>query len=83
MRAKVKISAVTRYSETCEGLKFHGVCKSTPYTGIGEDEDNTFALFSPSVSLEMTITNPALIGKFNPGETFYLDFSPVPTPTTT
>ena len=83
MRAKVQVSSVTRYSETCESLKFHAVCKSGSYTGNGEDEDNTFALYTPSLSLEMTVSNPALIGKFNPGDKFYLDFSPVQPTTTT
>lgn len=75
MRAKLQISSVTKLSKTCEQLKFHGVCKNGGYPADGSDEDNTFALFSPSVCLDITITNPALIGKFEPGEKFYLDFT--------
>ena len=42
----------------------------------GLDEDNTFAKFSPSVDLGITIANPALWGKFAVGDKFYLDFTP-------
>lgn len=75
MRAKMQIASVTKHSETCEQLKFHGVA-ATSYPADGSDEDNTFAKFSPSVSLDITITNPALIGAFEPGQRFYVDFTP-------
>ena len=58
-------------------LQFFGVSKSTSYPEDGLDEDNTYAKFSPSVDLKITIANPALLGKFEVGETFYVDFTPV------
>jgi len=77
MRAKVQIGSITQLSENCEVLKFHGVPKPTKYPEDGSDEDNTFALWSPSISLEMTITNPNLIGAYKPGQKMYLDFTPI------
>lgn len=53
------------------------VCKSGGYPADGSDEDNTFAKFSPSGSLELLIANPALIGTFTPGDAYYLDFMKV------
>lgn len=41
----------------------------------GEHEDNVFARYTPSGSLQMTINNPDLLGKFKPGEKYYLDFT--------
>lgn len=76
MRAKLQIGSVTKHSAECEQLRFHGVSRSDAYPADGSDENNTFAKFSPSVSLDITITNPALIGKFEPGQTFYVDFTP-------
>lgn len=76
MRAKMKITSVTRHSDTYETLVFAAVSKSTPYPEDGSDEDNTYAKFSPAAELKISIANPALIGKFNPGETFYVDFTP-------
>ncbi len=77
MRAKLIISSVTHLEGSQEQLKFRGVCKSSAYPADGSDEDNTFAKFSPSVSLDITISNPALYGQFKPGQKFYVDFSPV------
>jgi hypothetical protein len=76
MRAKMKIDSVERFA-LCENLRMRPVCKSGGYPADGSDEDNTFAKFSPSGSLELTITNPALLGQFNPGDTYYLDFTKV------
>jgi hypothetical protein len=41
----------------------------------GEDEDNDFHRYSPSGSLELTITNPHLLGRFKPGQKYYIDFT--------
>lgn len=82
MRAKLQVSSVfpNRNSETgetaSETLHFHGVAKSGGYPEDGSDEDNTFAKWSPSVNLQIQITNPALFGKFEPGQKFYVDFTP-------
>lgn len=45
------------------------------YPSDGSDEDNTYAKFSPSGSLSLTVANPALVGKFAEGEKYYLDFT--------
>lgn len=76
MRAKMSVSEVIRRG-ACETLRMQPVCRKDAYPADGSDEDNTFAKFSPSGFLELTITNPDLIGKFNPGDRFYLDFTPV------
>jgi hypothetical protein len=73
MRAKLQIASVTDHG-TCETVKFHAVSAST-YPADGSDEDNTFAKFSPSAALEITIANPALLGQFKPGQKFYVDFT--------
>ena len=75
MRAKLHLESVTHHSHGHETLKFHAVCKSGSYPADGSDEDNTYAKFSPSASMEITVANPALIGKFTPGQKFYVDFT--------
>jgi hypothetical protein len=75
MRAKMVLQSVTRYNGG-ETLKFNAVPKPGGYPADGLDEDNTYAKFSPSASLDISITNPALIGKFTPGEKYYVDFTP-------
>lgn len=77
MRAKVSCTGITKHGETSETVVFTPVAKSTSYPEDGSDEDNTFAKFSPSGRFELTIANPALVGKFAIGDKFYVDFSPI------
>jgi hypothetical protein len=82
MRAKLRVGSVSVVGQhegktTQERVTFHGVAKSSSYPEDGSDEDNTYARFSPSALFDIQIANPALIGKFAVGDTFYVDFSPV------
>lgn len=82
MRAKIQIGSVIPNNDpdgklNNEQLHFHGVCASK-YPEDGRDENNTFARFSPSVSLDITIANPYLFGQFAKGDQFYVDFIRVP-----
>ena len=80
MRAKMQVGSVFPHRNaegetSSEMLHFHGVAKSTGYPADGSDEDNTFAKWSPSINLQMQVTNPALFGKFEPCQKFYVDFT--------
>ena len=72
MRAKMRVSNV-RENEDSEILDMVAVSKGA-YEGTGEDENNTFALFTPQADLSMVIMNPVLMGTFEIGQEFYLDF---------
>lgn len=74
MRAKLKLTMVTRH-ENVEVLKFNAV-GAKAYPADGTDEDNTYAKYSPSAELNLTVANPSLLGQFNPGEVYYVDFTP-------
>lgn len=75
MRAKMKLFHITKIYEGQEQLHFHAVSASK-YPEDGSDENNTYAKFSPSGRIELTVANPALLGKFAVGEEYYLDFTP-------
>ena len=80
MRAKMQDGSVFAHRNveggtTSETLNFHGVSKSGGYPADGSDEDNSFAKWSPNINLQMQVTNPALFGKFEPGQKFYVDFT--------
>jgi hypothetical protein len=75
MRAKLAVVGVRKNADESEILNFCGVSKCDGYPGDGSDENNSFAKFSPCVSLEITIQNPALSGKFTAGQQFYVDFT--------
>jgi len=77
MRAKMQIQSVTPQGDA-EKLTFICVSGNKPYGPQGEIDDNTFARYTPSGTLEMTINNPVLVGKFKSGQKFYLDFSEAP-----
>ena len=80
MRAKMRISHIEVYANqegdpTQETMNFQAVSRSDGYPADGSDEDNTYAKFSPSGNLSLTVANPALLGKFKVGEKYYLDFT--------
>ena len=75
MRAKMKVDDVKSFDDGSEQLVFDAVCKSGSYPEDGSDEDNTFAMFTPSADLNMLVNNPALKGKFKVGQKFYVDFT--------
>lgn len=48
------------------------------YGGSTNDEDNSFAKTTPNGNITLTIANKELLGVYQPGDTFYVDFTPVP-----
>lgn len=81
MRCKVRVGSCIPYRGSegqilNETLRLYGVPKSEAYDAEGTDEDNTFSKFSPSIDFAIMIANPALFGQFEPGDTFYVDFTP-------
>jgi hypothetical protein len=77
MRAKMKTTSVKSHP-TCEFIKLNAVGPSGAYPADGADENNTFARFTPQAELSMTIVNPDLLGKFEEGAVYYLDFTRAP-----
>jgi hypothetical protein len=76
MRAKLQISGVTPSDDgTQEVLEFFAVT-GNPFDSEGLSDDNTYAKWSPSGSLKLTVANPALLGAFAVGEKYYVDFTP-------
>ena len=86
MRAKFYVTKISKYGNfiqtevgtkeeiSQETLTMSPVCPSK-FGPNGEHEDNDFHRWSPSGSFELTITNPALFGKFAIGDKYYLDFT--------
>jgi len=68
MRAKMKVNSVEKFEGNQEALKLTAVTN-------GSAEDNTYSKYTPSASLTMMVSNPELMGKFEPGQTFYVDFT--------
>jgi len=75
MRAKMRINRIEKQGENYETLHLNAVARNSGYPEDGSDENNTFSKFTPVATLSISITNPALIGKFAEGEEYYLDFT--------
>lgn len=73
MRAKMRVGGVI-VSETTDELTLYPVGPSQ-YPSDGSDENNSYARWSPSGELKLTVSNPELFGKFRPGQEYYLDFT--------
>jgi hypothetical protein len=73
MRAKMQVQKVERFAGS-DRITFAAVCPNS-FGKDGESEDNTYARFTPTAELTMSITNPELLGKIEPGKKFYLDFT--------
>lgn len=73
MRAKFELKTIETPYEGCEELAFLAVTEK-PFDTEGASDDNSFAKWTPDGHLTMKVTNPALLGKFEVGQKFYLDF---------
>jgi len=85
MRAKVRVSSVTPPSVTvspgcdmapAQSIVAYPVARNDGYPADGSDENNSYAKWSPSGKVELTITNPALSNRIKEGDVFYVDFIP-------
>ncbi len=71
-RCKFQVQKVTRYQGTWEEITLSAV-----YANSGAStEDLSFAAATPSGTLTINVTNPAVVGKLNPGDYYYLDLIP-------
>jgi len=78
MRAKMRVSAIKVWNDQQEDVSMMAVTGKDPFGPDGESEDNSYARWTPSGTLTLSITNPALRGSFHEGQTFYLDFTEAP-----
>ena len=74
MHAKFRVTEVKPGGENYESVSFASVTDSK-YGPNGENEDNEFARWTPSGHCSLSITNPALVGKFKVDEKYYVDFT--------
>lgn len=71
VRAKFKVDTVTLHTNG-ENIKMSAVCYDD------NDENKSFSKWTPTGSYEMFVNNEKIFGVFQPGQEYYLDFTPVP-----
>lgn len=74
MRAKMYVMSANEQNGSTR-LLLGAVCKKDGYPEDGTDENNTFAKWTPQANMEMVINNPDLVGTFEQGQEYYLDFT--------
>ena len=70
-RGKFVCETVTTTRGQQEIIKFSAVCKDTDEV---IPEDLLYHKYTPYGVIEIHVSNPALAGKFKPGDKFYVDF---------
>jgi hypothetical protein len=67
IRAKFTVSSVTDHGGDGRTIKLH------PQYDESIPEDQRFHQYTPTGSLEMYVTNPAVIAELTPGRVYYID----------
>lgn len=80
MIAKFQLRNVEENQLQTEGTKFSEILTfnavtEKPFNPDGESDDNSFARWTPTGELKITVTNPAMFGKFKVGTKYYLTFT--------
>jgi hypothetical protein len=70
-RAKFRLSTETKGEGEGKKLTFY------PVQDTGIPEDQQFHKYTPSGTLEMFVTNQAILESVKPGDQFYIDFTPI------
>lgn len=68
VRCKFSCEKVERYASQ-ENITLNAVTD-------GNAEDNSYSKYTPSGKLELSVTNEAVFGFFQPGKKYYLDVTP-------
>ena len=74
IRAKIKIDSVRPDGDPKTGEQIHG---AAIYSSDKTTENYSFSVATPSLSLQMYISNPGAFDKLEQGKEYYLDFIPV------
>jgi len=71
-RCKFSVLSVTDFGNNSKSVKL-----GTVYDEALSKEDRAFSKYTPSGSMEVSITNPNIFDIFKPGTYVYLDITPV------
>lgn len=78
-RAKMQVLSIVPYAPDQgrhqEEVHFSAVCGNVKFGPNGENEDNSYARWTPTGSMKLAITNPNLYGAFKEGKRYYVDIT--------
>lgn len=80
VRAKMQCGSIDKRLSYTGAKDTIDVVRLNPVTG---DANKPWSQHTPQGSVELHITNPAAVGQFKVGETYYVDFTPAEAPDAT
>ena len=73
------MSVKSRCKVYVQSVTIHGWGEVINFAGVMDDgieENKRFNSFTPNISMTISITNEALLGKYRPDQYYYVDFTP-------
>lgn len=81
VRAKFFVRSVAQEASNAGSAAQCGTVILVPVYG-DSPENKTWSQYTPQGEMKMTITNPKALAEFQPGQAFYIDFTPAEPPPT-
>lgn len=75
-RCKMRVSEVTRSMSADGSVESERVKLTAVYSNDPENVNAQWSRWTPNGSVDITISNPAAMGKLSKGHEFYVDFTP-------
>lgn len=75
VRAKMKCYAVEHLKDGKPDTTLADI-RLMPVYDDGNPENKTWSKYTPSGEVRLFVTNPAAINAFEPGKSYYVDFTP-------
>lgn len=77
VRAKFFVTEIKHTCSNSPGETFATITMAPVYQGKdGKPANAEWSKYTPSGKLEMCVTNPAAVEKFEVGKSYFIDFSP-------
>lgn len=75
-RCKMRVSEVTRSISAAGETESERVKLTAVYANDPQNVNAQWSRWTPNGSIDITISNPAAMGKLSKGHEFYVDFTP-------
>ena len=66
---------ITRAKFNCTSVERYAGGETVKLSAVSGDENKPWSQYTPNGQISISITNPALAGKFDPGRAYFIDIS--------
>ena len=78
MAVRAKFRVIERTERTYSSAPAPKTQESVKLIAVTDEANKSWAKYTPSGSIEMSIDNPAALDQFKVGDVFFVDFTPAP-----